>query len=34
MIRRCCFDGDREAVRRQAVEMTLSVLSAHLNDLV
>jgi nicotinamide-nucleotide amidase len=34
MIRRCCFDGDREAVRRQAVEMTLSVLSAHLNDLI
>ncbi len=33
MSRRCHFDGDREAVRRQAVATTLSVLTTHLNEL-
>jgi len=31
MNRRYCFDGDREAVRRQAVSTALSLLTAHLN---
>lgn len=33
MSRRSRFDGDREAVRRQAVATTLSVLTTHLNEL-
>ena len=34
MSRRYRFDGDREAVRRQAVATTLSVLTAHLDELM
>ena len=34
MSRRYCFDGDRQAVRRQAVATTLSVLTAHLDELM
>jgi nicotinamide-nucleotide amidase len=33
MSRRYCFDGDREAVRRQAVATALSLLTTHLNEL-
>jgi nicotinamide mononucleotide (NMN) deamidase PncC len=33
MSRRYCFDGDREAVRRQAVATTLSLLITRLHEL-
>jgi nicotinamide-nucleotide amidase len=33
LARRCCFGGDRQAVRRQSVAMALSVLIGRLEDL-